>query len=247
MAIRVRKNKQRLAPIAIPTRGRHKNGLTWKHFHSATLFVLEEEERLYREAGIKNKIVTHNGRCTATARNAILDHYGKGERVIILDDDIKAFGSFMYADGKNRNVKMRPEEFHAELNSWFDKSKGRKLFGVAPTDNCLNYNHKKKVAVDMFLLGACHCIVVSDIRFDVNAIGKCDYDFTISHIVKGEGTFRLNYMYIDVDYGKMDGGTKITRLGDWKKTGYFYTLAKWPNYLTPNPKRRYEFVLKSPS
>jgi hypothetical protein len=233
-------------PIVIPTRGRAKLGTTWNLFPEAILFMHHEEKRTYRDAGIENKIITHDCLTSSTARNFILDYYGKDKNIIMMDDDIKSVGRFGLRNGKTAPIALTGNEFYHHLVNGFDLChKGKteaRLFGVAPTSNPLNFTDPVKMA--MFVNGPCMGIITSKLRFDEECMNKNDYDFTLQHLKTGYLTFRLDYLWQKNDYNKMDGGSRYYRTKKREEKTYYYLLGKWPGYLIPNPKRGLEFILR---
>ena len=247
MAIKKLKLKGRI-PIAIPSKGRSHIGTTWRLFPEAIVFVHENEKQDYLDAGIRrDHLVTHNVRnhC-ASVKNFILDYYDEGDQIIMLDDDIKKVGKFVYnAKGKTKNIQMDPDEFLAHLYNGFSlawRDPGGVLFGVAPNTNSLNY--QKDISVGTFINGALTCIVVSDVRFDEDIILKTDYDFTLTHIASKKKVFRLDYLWQENDCNdKMVGGTRHYNNAKNYENGYLSMMGKWPQYLRPNPKRENEFIM----
>lgn len=231
-------------PIVIPTRGRAKTGTTWNLFPEAILFMHKEEKATYRDAGIENKIITHKCKTSSTARNFILEYFDKGDRIIMMDDDVKKVGRFLVRRNKTIAEPMTGTEFYKHLVNGFELAKkhGAGLFGVAPTTNTLNFHNMTSVAT--FVNGPCMGIVVSKLRFDEECMNKSDYDFTLQHIKAGQLTFRLDYLWQKNDYNKMDGGTRFYRTKKKEEKTYYYLLGKWPGYLFPNPKRELEFILR---
>lgn len=231
-------------PIVIPTRGRAKIGTTWNIFPNAILFMHKGEVSTYRDAGVENEIITHRCDTSSTARNFILDYFGKGERIIMMDDDIKKVGRFKIVNRKTVAESLTGTEFYKHLLNGFDlcSKSGAKFFGVAPTTNTLNFRVPTSVAT--FVNGPCMGIEITKLRFDEKCMNKSDYDFTLQHLKSGLLTFRLDYLWQKNDYNKLDGGTRAYRTKKREEETYYYLLGKWPGYLVPNPKRPLEFILR---
>lgn len=231
-------------PIVIPTRGRAKIGTTWDLFPEAILFMHKNEKQTYRDAGIKNEIITHKCMSSSTARNFILDYFDVNDKIIMMDDDIKKVGRFLIFNNKTKAESLTGTEFYRHLVNGFNIAEKHNafLFGVAPTTNTLNFRNQTSVAT--FVNGPCMGIVVSKLRFDEKCMNKGDYDFTLQHIKKGKLTFRLDYLWQKNDYNKLDGGTRFYRTKKKEAETYYYLLGKWAGYLLPNPKRELEFILR---
>lgn len=236
--------KRKDPPTVILSRGRAKTGTTWNLFPGSYVFVNENEKRDYRAVGRKNEIVTHDCNTSSTVRNFILDYFGKGASIIMLDDDIRKIGKFVMRKGKAKAEKMEAESFLPHLVNSFRlaEDSGAMLFGVAPNSNSLNF--RTQVTVGTFVNGPMMGIRITDLRFDTKLYNKSDYDFTLQHIQAGHVVFRLDYLWQENDYNKMDGGTRFYRTREREEETYHYLLGKWPGCLTPNPKRDLEFILR---
>lgn len=240
----VKRKNSKKPPIVILSRGRAKTGTTWDIFPGSTIFINEDEKRDYRIVGRKNEIICHSCNSSSTVRNFILDYFGKGESIIMLDDDIKKVGRFVMRKGKAKAEKMEGEDFLPHLYNGFKLAleNGAMLFGVAPNTNSLNF--RQQVTVGTFINGPMMGIRITDLRFDLKCYNKSDYDFTLQHMQAGHLVFRLDYLWQDNDYNKMAGGTRFYRTREREEETYSYLLGKWPGCLTPNPKRELEFILR---
>lgn len=237
------RTKKRI-PIAILSRGRSQTGTTWNIFPGSTVFVNENEKRDYRLVGRHNEIVTHDCNHSSTVRNFILDYYGSGQDIIMLDDDIRKVGRFVMRKGKPKAERMEGDEFLPHLLNGFKlaRDRGAFLFGVAPNNNALNF--RQQVTVGTFVNGPMMGMRITDLRFDLKCNNKSDYDYTLQYMQTGHLVFRLDYLWQVNDYNKMKGGTRFYRTKELERDTYHYLLAKWAGCLTPNPKRELEFVLR---
>lgn len=230
----------------ILSRGRAQIGTTWNIFQNAVVFINRDERSIY-EKHVHNPIICHEKICktSSEARNSILDYYGNGTEIMMLDDDIRQLGRFTLEGGKPKSVKLSPSDFLPHLENGFTllRQNNQTLFGVAPNNNPLNFQ-ASQVKRNVFINGPMMGMVVSNIRFDTHCVNKSDYDFTLQHIAAGLGVFRLDYLWQQNDYNKMEGGTRAYRTREGEQKTYEYLLRKWPLNLKPNPKRELEFILR---
>jgi hypothetical protein len=234
--------------IVILSRERQEIGTTWGLFPEAILTVHEDEKQAYLDAGIENEIWTHTENRSPAIRNHILERTGLGNRVVIMDDDIRGVGRFVMKSGKPRSEKLSADEFKKLLFAGFDLAEkhGYHLFGVAPTTNPLNFVPKRSLKTSVFINGPMMCVVVTELRFDAEMPVKCDYDFTVQHIDAGKGVFRMDNLWQDNDFDKMGGGRACYKKEGDAEISFNTLMDRWPRYFRKNPKRPFEVILKAP-
>ena len=237
--------------IVVMSRGRSKTGFTFKHFnslgHEVILVVNQNEIKDYRSAGLTNPIWEHDFNFIPTIRNFILEKVGVGNNVIVMDDDIKSFGKFIPRNKKNIKHEISINNFLTILKQGFINLPDYvKFFGVSPTTNPLNYNPNKPISKNVFILGSVQCIRVTEgLIYDEALPLKADYAFTAENIRQGFTVARFNYLYADNDFDKLAGGRQCYSKGDTDRMLSFeYLLRKYPNYFKPNPKRKYELIMR---
>jgi hypothetical protein len=235
--------------VVIPTRSRAGIGTTWKLFPNAILAVRNDEEKIYREAGLLNEFWLHDENTSARTRNFILDRVGAGGEVVICDDDIRGAGEFFEkTPGRYASRKLDPVDFLRKLRMALDMAKIRRahLIGVAPTTNPLIYNPRRLVHPNVFINGPLMGIRVTNLRFDTDLPVKCDYDFTVQHIASRRGVLRFDGLWQDNDFDTLPGGRSCYKKEGDKEASFRRLLQKWPGFFRPNTKRQWELILKAP-
>lgn len=237
--------------IVVMSRGRSKTGFTFKHFkdleHEIILVVNRNEVNDYRQAGITNLVWEHDLNFIPSIRNFILEKVGIGNNVIVMDDDIRSFGKFIPSGKKNLKLQISFNNFLTILkNGFINLPSSVKFFGVSPTTNPLNYNPKKPISKNVFILGSVQCIRVTEgLIYDEALPLKADYAFTAENIKQGFTVARFNYLYADNDFDKLPGGRQCYSKGESDKMLSFeYLLRKYPDYFKPNPNRKYELIMR---
>jgi hypothetical protein len=247
-------------PILIPSRERHEIGMTWKLFNkkfNIQLFVNKEEKSSYlphQQNGLIKKIHTHELSFSPAIRNRMLDwsekEYGAGAWVFMMDDDINRVGKFLSdGKGKTKAPTLDPSIFMQEFyeNVILADKKGYHFIGVSPTTNRIFYNPNRRFKTNVFINGPMMAIKLSKLRFDLNCITKCDYDFSCQHIDRKMGVLRIDYLWQNNDYHALPGGVSKYRTLEKEKRTFNYLLEKWPRMLRENPKKKegrpYEIIL----
>jgi len=245
--IKTKKNKPE---IVIVSREREVIGNTWNIFPEARLSVNAREVENYKNEGIclDKKYILHDKLSCDEAKNATIDAYEDGSEIIMLDDDITKVGKFVPTGvNKNKPQKLTGEEFYKELCRGFNiaRKNNYHMFGVAPTQNPLCFNNKNKIKTDVFINGPLTSLITTKLRLDLHIRLKSDYEFTAQHIHNKMGVFRLDYLWVDNDYDKLEGGRSCHKSPDDQKHSFNYIMNKWPQYFRENPKRPFEVILSN--
>jgi len=237
--------------IAIPSYHRHSEQPTIKFLKEAGyskelifLFLNDQNEasRYYRWHNSVNEIVVSNTKGIVAARNFILDYFGSGKSVVMLDDDILGF---LELRGK-KTMTLKPSSFNALIKRGFSLLSiyGASLWGLYPVKN--PYFMKRRTAFGRyFIIGSFTGIKISNLRYDPVLRVKEDYDFVLQHCLQDGGVVRLDYIVGDCKHYSNTGGCCEVRKENpvVEAEAVKYLLKKWPRYLRQNPKRKNEVLI----
>jgi hypothetical protein len=203
------------------------------------LFVADEEQKkLY--SNIKDvEIVVTNKRGIASARNAILDYFGKGAEVVQMDDDVEAI--YKLENGELSELSGILLAGFMEQAFYDIKQKSLNLWGVYPVPN--EFYMSRKITNGNFIIGTFCGIIVSDIRCDDRLLLKEDYDFTLSHIKAG-GVQRYDWITVKAKHYKNKGGAVDFRDDVKEQTAIAILKEKWGDWVRNNPRRKNEILIK---
>jgi len=216
------------------------------------LFVNDAEQRLkYAEhEGLLNIVVT-NTKGIQKARNAILNYFEKGEKIVMLDDDIESVSQLKGHTRKDGQVKKALRELDAKgirefMEYAFEicEKNETKLWGIYPVNN--PFYMDMKINNKGFVIGSFMGIINSDIRFDDNLPLKEDYQFTADHIIRHKKIARFDYVTAKIKHYTNSGGVVDLRKEKQQMEAKCceYLLGKYPQMFRPNPRRENEVLFK---
>ncbi len=210
-----------------------------------TIFVANEEQKaIYGAAlpkgAVRELIVGVPG--LAQVRNYILDYYPKGERIVMMDDDVVGFVE-RTADGGIMPLRS----LKAVINRGFAEAAkvGATLWGVYPVPN--GFFMKPTITHDLkFIIGSFWGIVnpgasgAGGIMLPMSE--KEDYIRTLMSWDRDGVVVRLNYVSPKTAYYKEPGGmqTDPQRL-EKQKIAVKYLLETWPDKVMLNPRRKSDY------
>jgi hypothetical protein len=119
---------------------------------------------------------------------------------------------------------------------------GAKLAGLPPTAN--RYFARPGVMTRGFVVGDLLAVAPSAPRFDVTLPLKEDYDFTCLHLAAYGQVARTGDMVADYRHYRNAGGAVAYRTDALEDDTAARLLARWPQYLRPNPKRAHELLVR---
>lgn len=151
----------------------------------------------YRANGVHKRIgrlVFNSGKGVSDNRNNCLNCYQRGEKVIMLEDDISAISRLaIYPNGKRKLVPIKTiQQLISVCNRGFQlvKKHGTVLFGISMTRNAmfmsLGYSERKLVG------GVFMGIINTEIRFDSDLQIFEDTDFCAQTIKRYGACISLN-------------------------------------------------------
>jgi len=156
----------------------------------------------------------------------------------ISDDLISIKANTNFFKEQTFSISSIIKEFH----DIFSKARGVNLIGIAPTPN--PYFAKKIIQKNGFVIGDFFGVKPTPIRFDSNLTLKEDYDFTLQHYKFSGIVLRYQKYMFQFKHYTNKGGVVDYRNEKEEKKNIEYLLEKWPQYLSLNPKRENEILLK---
>lgn len=186
--------------------------LTTRVFPDATLYVPVNEVSQY--AMYKNVIGVPNDIKGITAtRNYILNH--NDCNVLFIDDDLQYGG---WIDKKKESYKVVRWKDQKDYIVEFDKlwqltyGLGYKIWGLFTVGNNLTQYSYQPLLLHGVVLGSCMGVINDGTYyFDEAYEVKEDYELSMRHIKELGGILRANYIFMQHEHQKMDGGCKDMR------------------------------------
>lgn len=218
-------------PQNVPLMERHLQGVphVW--------VVPEGQQDDYRYAGAQEVAQTFSTQDTHQ-RNYALDIAGY-RYCIQTDDDLKRL-QFVMPGGKPSPISMSDA-----IEVLVEACKVNDAFyaGIAPTDNA--YFTRQMFNLSGFIRSALTCYRPgSGLRYDHQFPLKGDYDLTLQHLSKYGRVARVDSLLGSFAYGQGSGGCVAYRTPELEQTVIERLMAKWPENITPNPKRPGEVRLR---
>lgn len=190
----------------------------------------EDYENYAKKYGNRANIVYCEGTCVSDNRNTLLNSFEKGQKIVMLDDDIKYIGSL---NGKQIKPFTR-EELDNFLNDAFNycEKNHSLVWGGYPVENY--YFMKQSIDKKNLLIGTIMGIIVDEYRFNKEFKVKEDFDFCLQMIKKGYNCIRFNFIHAPAKH-KSEGGCKDVWDTDDECTKKI--LLKYPNLIKKGCKK----------
>ena len=153
--------------------------------------TLEDYELYEEKYGKRANIIYNKGNCVSDNRNTLLNHFEKGTKIVMLDDDIKFIGHLV-------DKKLKPfskEELKSFLLDAFEYAeKNHALIWTGyPAENAffMSATIDKKI----FGVGCIMGIIIDKYRFDSNFKIKEDFEICLHTIKDGYNCIRFNFIH----------------------------------------------------
>lgn len=191
----------------------------------------EKKDYAYLEAESYNVVYQKDLYNLKEKHNAIIDHFEKGERIVVMEDDIKKLVK------KNGNKVVPYYDFLQVLeDGWHQCDVHQtKLWGVFPMANGMYMSDNvstdlKCVAGYVFGLE-----ITKDNFLRCNTQNKHDYERTILHYIKYGAVIRLNYIAQVSDSFATAGGLQAQHTNEERCEseikGNHYLLKRFPHLI----------------
>lgn len=206
--------------------------------HEVYIFVSDEQEAAdYRAAlvGEYNIVVPEKPITNVTEKfNYLHSYFEDGERVFVLEDDIKELVKITRTDNKPKHFANL--DFVERGFEFCDKA-GTKLFGIIPHDNGFYMKVDVSVNLKLIVAHAYGFIADSDPALLVTQIGKSDYERSILYFLKFGSVVRFNYIGVRTNSYKTEGGMDKENRARQEKESCDYLVRRYPHFIKHNTKK----------
>ena len=199
---------------------------------SVYIFVSTAQERsdyAYLETDGYNLVHQKDLNNLMEKHNAILDYFEKGERIIVMEDDVRTLVR------KNENKIVPFYDFHQLVETaWQECDKNRtKLWGIYQMANGMYM--QESVSTDLkciagYLFGI---EITKDNFLRCNTENKHDYERSILHYIKYGSIIRINYVAQNSDSFVTAGGLQAQHTNEERCeneiSGNNYLLKRFPH------------------
>lgn len=220
-------------PGAVPVMEAHLAGMP------ATWYVAEGEAGDYRYAGAAD-VVEAGALCVA--RNVALERAADlGLPCVQLSDDLKRLQWTTSSERADVQPIALPEAIHRVLGIM--REHGAQLGGGAPTAN--PYFYRRPVHTTAFCVGDITVVEAGcPLRFSEELRLKEDYDYTLQHLTTYGVVARVDSLLATFTHRTNKGGAVAYRTPEAEQEAIAWLLARWPDYIKPNPRRENEVLLR---
>lgn len=194
------------------------------------IFCGTDEIKAYRKKFSKEGYKIRDGKGPqglVKANEAIFNFFNINQKILLCDDDLKAF--WEEEDGKL--VKGNLNEY-IEKGFNICEEHNFKLFGFYPVKNAYFMKGRKEITKGLnFCVGGMNGIINDKQLINTTSL-KEDYERSIQHYIKYGGSIRFNKVHIEHGLYTKTGGLSNMRTQDKMKEECDYLLEKYPQYIT---------------
>ena len=173
-------------------------------------------------------------------RNAVLDWaFGHGhDWAVMVNDDLRPTkrtptGFTFTKDGQTEKPITVAQAIDAICRVMLDNE--ARLGGCAPTTNLRFY--RKPVQTAHFIMGQLMVVRPTDLRFDLDAGTKEDYDYTLQHLYTYGAVARCDGVLGNFRHFEKKGGWGLQRTTEFDAEMARRLIEKWPNDVKVNTRR----------
>lgn len=231
--------------ICIPSKGRGGKLLTTKIFPNAYIYVPESEVNEYKM--YKNVIgVPIEVKGITATRNYILKN--NNCNVLFIDDDLQ-YGGYIKKDSEKYNVKRftTESEYLDEFKKLWELTAqlNYKIWGLFTVGNNLTQYSYQPFILHGVVLGSCMG-VINDGSYYFNEAYKVkeDYELSMRHIKDLGGILRANYIFMQHEHQKMQGGCRDTNRIEKEKQALKMLLNEYPGWIKEAKHRGSDFAIQ---
>ena len=190
----------------------------------------KEYKSLYNDKAV---IVFGLGNNVSDNRNNILKNIPNGERVVMLDDDIKSLQKLV--NGKLQYIDTK-EELDKFIENAFDycKKNNARIWGVYPV--CNAYFMKNTIDKKNILIG-CVLGLKNEFLFDNQFRTKEDYELCCREMKQGYNCVRFNNVTANALHKTNAGGCKDVWKFEINKKCADMLIEKYPMFIKRNSKK----------
>lgn len=225
--------------VAIPSRGRPANVKSQRRLPTAKVFVPKNEISEYQSGGTKNLVgVPKKARGITATRNFILDWARErvdeyGERVVMVDDDLRAAGWIELKSHFVKRHKLNERQLLLEFERLFDVTEGMgfRIWGVANMSAPRAVYPWKPFLWHSYVTGSCIGILNRGIRFDESFPVKEDYEICLRCIKEDGGIVAARYLFWENSHWADAGGCTDYRTQEMEETVTRRLMKKYPGMI----------------
>lgn len=231
--------------ICIPSKGRGGRVLTTKVFPDAFLYVPESEIHEYKM--YKNVVgVPDSVKGITATRNYILKN--NECNIFFIDDDME-YGGWIEKFKESYKVRRfkKAKEFTDEIDKLWELTYqlGYKIFGLFTVGNNLTQYSYQPLLLHGVCLGSCMGIINDgSYYYDDRYLVKEDYELSMRHIKERGGILRANYIFMQHEHQKMQGGCKDSNRISKEKEALKMLLSEYPGWIKQAKHRGSDFALQ---
>jgi len=166
--------------------------------------------------------------------NYLHSYFEDGERVFVLEDDIKELVKITRTDNKPKHLGNL--DFVERGFEFCEKAK-TKIFGIIPHDNGFYMKMDVSVNLKLIVAHAYGFIADSDPALLVTQIGKSDYERSILYFLKFGAVVRFNYVGVRTNSYKTEGGMDKDNRVRHEKESCDYLVRRYPHFIKHNTKK----------
>lgn len=219
--------------IAIPSKGRAGQTKTDKLLRSGVLFVPNSEVNQYRRTNTNVVGVPDEVKGITKTRNWILKNCGQ-ERVVFIDDDVKAQGWRKIYETKAKDKALTEAQWVKEFQKLFDLTDQLqfKIWGVSTAGALRSVYPYKPFLFRSYVTASCMGIINDKTYyFDEEFPVKEDYEICLRHIKERGGILCCRYIYWENSHWVNDGGCKSYRTQKMEAECIRKLVEKYPGYI----------------
>lgn len=196
--------------------------------------------KLYKRSHPDLNIVDSGTSGISEVRNAMLDYYGVGKRIVMMCDDVR---NVLRLVAPKRMVPVKGADLDKFIRDAFKliDENGTKLWGVYPVNN---HFYMSQSVASGFIICSFAGMEVSGISFPEEMRLKEDYAFTAEHIRAYHKVARFNNVTVDAVHYRNAGGCQEYRNADLEEQACQYLLTTYPWCVQRHPRRDGEVILK---
>lgn len=234
--------------IAIPSYHRP-DVLTWTFYsqiyNPKDMFIFvndDTQKQEYLKVNPNYQIIVTNKIGIQKNRNFILDYFKAGEKILMLDDDVRD----VYKLGDKCLIKLTNKEIIDFIEDAFKKTEdaGAKLWGIYMIKN--HFFMSDKIKDKAFIIGSFCGIINNSLRYNEILELKEDYDYTIKNVITYGKILRFDNITANIKHYTNKGGCVETRKTkkNLEAKCCKRLMKMYPDHLRINKKRQNEVIIK---
>lgn len=236
--------------VCVPSMGRATRAKTLRILKSAVAFVPANEAEAYERCGIKNVVsVPIEVRGITATRNWIIDHARKAghDRIVMVDDDVKACGYWSLAAHRAKSVRMAEDEWLRLWSRLFDicDGTGYPIWGVS-TDGALRSVYPYKPFLwHTYVTASCMGLVAnSELRFDESYPVKEDYELALRCVRDFGGVVGARFCFWANSHWGDEGGCTTYRTQDMEEDCIHRLMVSYPRMIRRVTRKAGQYTIQ---